>query len=155
LTIIRVRRGKGAAPGGVRVTGFVETEGKELMSFLHLGKDLVPVRPGEDFTGEDGWGGLAIGNSGDGAEQATHVLRAVRQGSGLARIWRFGAGGLRLSRGAPPAADLGSLLLVGRALARDRAGVYLRNFRRCGELRPPVADRGFIDAHVPGDGAVA
>jgi len=43
----------------MRAADFAETEGKELMSFLHLGKDLVPVWPGEDFTREAGWIGFA------------------------------------------------------------------------------------------------
>jgi hypothetical protein len=102
-----MRRGE----GGVRTAGFVETEGKELMRFLHLGKDLVPVGPGEDFTREAGGGGFAICKCGDGTEQ---VVQA-------------GNTGLR----APAPADPSGPLLVGLALARDRAGVYLRNFRRC------------------------
>src|SRR5579885_2124327 len=147
VTIIRMRRGEGVATRGAGVTDLVKAEGKELMSFLHSGKDLGPVRPGKDFTREAGGAGFAICKCGGGAEQVVQVWRDLRQ-LGRRRLW---SGDLRDS--AP--ADLSGPLLVGRALARDRAGIYLRNFRRCGELGSPVPHRGFIDADVPGNGVIA
>ena len=61
-----MRRSEGAAGGGVRTVDFIEAEGKELMSFLQLGKDLFPAGPGEDFMREVGGGGFAICENGDG-----------------------------------------------------------------------------------------
>ena len=54
-----MHRDEGVASDGVQTPDFSKAEGKELMSFLHLGKDLVPVWPGEDFTREAGWIGFA------------------------------------------------------------------------------------------------
>src|SRR5579885_1695062 len=75
VTIIRMRRGEGVPAGRVQAPDFSEAEGKELMSFLHSGKDLGPVGPGKDFTGEAGGAGFAICNCGGGSEQVVQVWR--------------------------------------------------------------------------------